>query len=165
MKTMNNQAKHGTWVIILSLIIGMILDIFPLPESWQSFRPSFTFLVLGYWVIALPHRIGLLWAFITGLALDALLGTTLGLHSFALAFVTFILQLNHQRLRLFPLWKQALTLILLSIIYFAIILWLARLTGKPESDSWYWMATITNGLLWPWLFILLRDIRRYFHVV
>lgn len=100
MKTMTNETKHGTWIIILSLIIGMVLDIFPLPESWQSFRPSFTFLVLAYWIIALPHRIGLLWAFITGLALDALLGTTLGLHSFALAILTFILQLNHQRLRL-----------------------------------------------------------------
>ena len=165
MKPIKNEAKHGTWMIILSLIVGMILDIFPLPESWLPFRPTFTFLVLAYWIMALPHRVGLLWAFITGVALDALLGTTLGLHCFALALLTFILQLNHQRIRLFPLWKQAMTMTFLSVIYLAVVLWLARLTGKPESNSLYWIAALTNGILWPWLFVLLRDIRRYFRVV
>ncbi|NVK20953.1 MAG: rod shape-determining protein MreD [Kangiellaceae bacterium] len=162
---MKTKSKHASWVIYLSLIIALILSIFPLPEAWQAYRPSWLLLVVSYWAIALSYRFGLLWAFVWGLMLDALLGTTLGLHSFALCVVVFIVHLNHKRIRLFPHWKQALTMGSLSVLYLAIVLWLSRLTGKPAPDWDYWFAALINAVLWPWLFILLRDLRRYFKVV
>jgi rod shape-determining protein MreD len=161
---MQNKKRRGTWVILLSLIIALILTVIPLPDSWQPFRPDWLFLVLAYWVVALPHRIGLLWAFIWGLIFDALLGSTLGLHSFSLCILVFILQLNYLRIRIYPIWKQALTMGGLSLLYLALVLWLSRITGSPESELTYWISAGINALLWPWLFILLRDIRRYFKV-
>ena len=161
---MQNNKARGTWVIILSLIIGLILTVIPLPESWQPYRPDWLFLVLSYWVVALPHRIGLLWAFIWGLIFDALLGSILGLHSFSFCILVFILQLNYLKIRIYPIWKQALTMGGLSLFYLALILWLSRITGSPESSWTYWISAAINAVLWPWLFILLRDIRRYFKV-
>lgn len=161
---MQNERKRGTWLIILSLLIALILTVIPLPESVQPFRPDWLFLVLAYWVVALPHRIGLLWAFIWGLIFDALLGSVLGLHSFGLCVLVFILKLNFQRIRIYPIWKQALTMGGLSLIYLALVLWLSRITGSPESTLLYWLSAVVNILLWPWLFILLRDLRRYFRV-
>lgn len=161
---MQAKGKRGTWVIILSLIIALILTVIPLPDSWQPFRPDWLFLVVSYWVVALPHRIGLLWAFLWGLIFDALIGTTLGLHSFSLCLLVFILQLNYLRIRIYPIWKQALTMGGLSLLYLALVLWLSRVTGSPESSLSYWLSATINALLWPWLFILLRDIRRYFKV-
>ncbi|AOE50516.1 rod shape-determining protein MreD [Kangiella sediminilitoris] len=162
---MQNDKKRGSWVIILSLLIALILSVIPLPDSWQPFRPDWLFLVLGYWVVALPHRIGLFWAFIWGLIYDALMGSTLGLHSFTLCVLVFILQLNFQRIRIYPIWKQALTMGFLSLPYLGLVLWLSRITGSPESSFTYWLSAGINTLLWPWLFILLRDIRRYFRVI
>ena len=69
---MQNKQKRGTWVIILTLLIALILSVIPLPESWLPYRPDWILLVFSYWVIALPHRIGLLWAFVWGLIFDAL---------------------------------------------------------------------------------------------
>ncbi|GAA4362943.1 rod shape-determining protein MreD [Kangiella marina] len=161
---MQNKQKRGSWVIILSLLIALILSVIPLPESWQPYRPDWVFLVFSYWVVALPHRIGLLWAFVWGLIFDGLLGSTLGLHSFTFCIVAFILQLSYLRIRLYPIWKQALTMGGLSLLYLALVLWLSRITGSPESSFDYWLSAGINALLWPWLFILLRDIRRYFKV-
>ncbi|GAA0200682.1 rod shape-determining protein MreD [Kangiella japonica] len=161
---MQAKGKRGTWVIILSFIIALILTVIPLPESWHPFRPDWLFLVMAYWVVALPHRIGLLWAFLWGLIFDALIGTTLGLHSFSLCLLVFVLQLNYLRIRIYPIWKQALTMGGLSLLYLALVLWLSRVTGSPESDLSYWLSAAINAILWPWLFILLRDIRRYFKV-
>lgn len=145
--------------------MALLLSIFPLPEAWQPFRPTWVFLVLSYWIIALPHRIGIMWAFIWGLLLDGLLGTSLGLHSFALCIAAFVLQLNYQRIRLYPYWKQALTLSVISFIYLLIIVWLSRLTGVKSDTDLFWVVALINGALWPWLFILLRDLRRYFKVM
>lgn len=164
MRNNMQKSKQGTWVIILSLLIALILAVIPLPESWQPFRPNWLFLVLMYWVVAIPHRVGLLWAFIWGVIFDALMGTPLGLHSFSFCVITFILQMNHKRIRIYPFWKQALTLGGLSLLYLALVLWLSRITGGSESTLSYWYSSAVNALLWPWLFILLRDIRRYFRV-
>ncbi|AKE52693.1 rod shape-determining protein MreD [Kangiella geojedonensis] len=161
---MQSKQKRGTWVIILTFIIALILTVIPLPESWSPYRPDWILLVFSYWVIALPHRIGLLWAFIWGLIFDALLGSTLGLHSFTLCVIAFILQLNYLRIRIYPIWKQALTMGGIALLYMALVLWLSRVTGSPESTWTYWISAAIDAVLWPWLFILLRDIRRYFKV-
>ncbi len=161
---MQNKQKRGTWVIILTFIIALILTVIPLPESWLPYRPDWIFLVFSYWVMALPHRIGLLWAFVWGLIVDALLGSTLGLHSFTLCVIAFILQLNYLRIRIYPIWKQALTMGGIALLYLALVLWLSRITGSPESTWTYWISAAIDAVLWPWLFILLRDIRRYFKV-
>lgn len=159
-----NRQSRGAWVIVLSLIIAMILTILPIPQAWQPFRPDWLFLVLSYWIMALPRKVGILWAFIWGVILDSLLGSTLGLHSFSFCLFAFIFQMNHQRIRIYPIWKQALFMGMLSVLYLALVLWLSRVAGSPESDLSYWISAGINVLLWPWLFILLRDIRRYFRV-
>ncbi len=159
---MSNNSR-GTWFILLTIAIALVMELFPLPDSWQVWRPTLLMLVLSYWVIELPERIGMLWALICGLLLDALLNTSMGLHGFALAVTSFIIVLLHKRIRLFPLWKQALTMAFISGIFIALTFWLGRLTGKSIS-SIAWQATITNAVLWPWLYITLKQLASYFKV-
>ena len=141
----------------------MVMTLFPLPEAWQQWRPSWVMLVLSYWVIMIPDRVGLLWALICGLLLDAILNTAMGLNGFALAITTFMLLLLYKRIRLFPLWKQALSIAFISGIFIAITFWLGRLTGK-SIESIAWQGMVINGVLWPWLFLLLNQVSRYFKV-
>lgn len=159
-----NKTSQGLWVIIVSLVISLVLSILPWPEVIEAFIPNWFFLVFVYWVIAVPHRVSLLWAFVWGLILDSLFGSLLGSHSFILCIITFIMQINYQKLRLQPLWQQALTIVVISFVYSLLNLWISRINGGSGVGWDYWLQPIANGLLWPWVFILLRDLRRYFKV-
>lgn len=155
--------RHGSWFIILTILLAMVMTLFPLPDSWQLWRPSWLLLVLSFWTLMLPERVGLLWALLCGLLLDAILNTSLGLHGFALAITTFLFQFFYKRIRLFPLWKQGLFMAFVSAIYITTTFWLARLTGKSIAD-FAWPAILINGILWPWLYVLLKQLSHYFKV-
>lgn len=160
---MVNSQNKGTWVILLGFVISFALTLLPFPESIAAYQPQWTFLGLCFWVIALPHRIGLLWAFICGLFLDSLVGVTLGINSFALIIIVFILKLQYKRLRLFPYWKQGLAIFALALLYVGIVFWLAKINGKPEFE-FAWKSALISGLFWPFWSLSLRNIRRYFNV-
>ena len=52
-------------VIYLSLLVALVLMILPLPDWAQMFRPNWMALVLIYWTMALPKRVGLWFALFT----------------------------------------------------------------------------------------------------
>ena len=62
----------------LSIIVALVLQIMPMPSIVEQYRPDWVFLVLGYWALALPERVNVGVAFIVGLVLDLLLGTSIG---------------------------------------------------------------------------------------
>ena len=77
-------------VIYLSLVVALVLMILPFPDWVQIYLPNWVALVLIYWSMALPKRVGLWFAFFTGIVLDTSQGTLLGQHSLALVIVIFI---------------------------------------------------------------------------
>ncbi len=77
---MNQAVRNNTWVVILTLTVALLLDILPMPSIIAPYWPKWVALVLLYWSLALPHRYGLITAWVTGLFVDALEGTLLGLH-------------------------------------------------------------------------------------
>src|SRR5690606_39287159 len=97
------QARNG-WVIWLSLALGLLLSVSPLPEFMQIGRPLWVALFLTYWVLALPHRVGMTTAWVLGLAQDVLLGTLVGQNALILTLITFLVLSLHQRRSRFPLW-------------------------------------------------------------
>ena len=76
-------------VIYLSLLVALVLMIIPLPDWAQLYRPNWMALTLIYWSMALPSRVGLWFAFFSGIVLDTSLGTILGQHTLALVVVVF----------------------------------------------------------------------------
>ena len=70
------HATRGGGIIIigLTILIALILMLIPLPEWAHSLRPEWLVLVLIYWTMALPHRVGIGTAFCCGLLLDVLRG-------------------------------------------------------------------------------------------
>lgn len=153
----------GTWLIIVSLVIALILTVIPLPELVTSWRPAWLMLVLSFWVIHFPNRVGLFWAFIFGLLMDVLHGTSMGVHSFSLAISTFMLQLLYKRLALFPLWKQSLSIGFISLTYIVIRFWLVAMTGKSVTVL-PWPSVLVNIAVWPMLYLFLRNLSHYFKV-
>ena len=92
------------------------------------------------------------------------MGVLLGVHAAALALVAYLVIKVHQRMRQFPLWQQALSVMMLIGLQQMIVLWVKGMSGQVTESWWYWITPVTSMLLWPWVFGLLRTIRRHFHV-
>lgn len=130
----------------------------------KSLRPEWTALILIYWCMALPQRVGVTVAWTVGLLQDVLQGFLLGSHALAFGIAAFLTLKLHQRIRVFPLWQQALSTLLLLLVIQLILLWVRGLSGHPDADWQYWLPALTGTALWPPLFLGLRAIRRRFQV-
>lgn len=157
---MMRRRIQGLGFIIMTLIIAMMLDLFPLPSVAVWFRPHFTVLVFLYWVLAFPFLINVGSAFLVGLLLDLLQGSMLGEHAFAMIVVAYIMILLHRFLRVYPLFQQALFICLVLLIYQLIVYVIQGVIGELPKTVFYWAPILTSTILWPWLFVLLRDWRR-----
>ncbi|MDH5353843.1 MAG: rod shape-determining protein MreD [Gammaproteobacteria bacterium] len=147
-------------VIYLSLVVGLILMILPLPDWVQAYRPNWVALTLIYWSMALPRKVGLWYAFFTGLLVDTLLGTLLGEHALALVIIMYVNMNLYLRIRVLSLSQQSVYIFSLLFIYQLIISWIEGVMGRSTPLSLYLGAPLISTLIWPWVFVILRDIRR-----
>ena len=161
---MTKHPRPGNAVIVGTFIVALILTIVPLPEAARPLRPEWVALVLIYWCLATPERVGVGVAWVVGLLVDTLTGTLLGQHALAFCIVAFLTLNLYRRIRLFPLWQQSVTVLILLAIYQALNLWVSGIVGRPVHTWKYWMPSIAGMLLWPLVFKLLRRIRRHFQV-
>ena len=156
--------RRGGLIILATLCVAMMLTILPLPAWAQPYRPQWVTLTLIYWVLAVPQRVSVGAGFVSGIALDVLTGTVLGQHALGLSVVAYTTVKLHQRVRVFPLWQQSLIVLILLTSEHLIALWVIGATGRQPPGLIYWVIPPVGALLWPWLFILLRDLRRRFRV-
>lgn len=155
---------HGGKIILITFIIALLLTIMPLPDWLRYARPDWVGLVLIYWCLAVPDRVGVNTGWLTGLLVDLLTGTLLGQHALSLTVVAWLTLKFHQRMRLFPVWQQAVTVMVLLIVHQLLALWISRIIGHPSAPWYVWMPAITGMLIWPLVFTALRGLRRGFRV-
>ena len=148
------RKRHS--VIVSSLIIALVLQIVPLPIQVDLYRPDWVLVVLSYWCMALPHRVNVGIAFVTGIAVDILVGTTLGIHSLGLSICVYILAANYQRLRNYSVWQQAIVIGLLSSLYHLLTFWVQHLL----TDIYFQVDYLWPVLTSMWMKISMR-IRRH----
>ena len=159
------EKSNGVWVIVLSFFLAYLLAIVPFPEWAMNYRPEWVPMVLIYWVMALPYRVGIGSAWCAGLILDILEGSVLGLNAIGLVIVAYVTSSIHLRFRMFSSIQQSgLVLVLIGINLF-LSHWLEVIAGyTTASDMMFIMGALTSAVLWPALFQLLRQIRRGFEV-
>ena len=159
------QRAHSIWVIFLSFFIAYLLAIVPFPEWAMNYRPEWVPMILIYWVMALPYRVGIGSAWVAGMVLDVLEGSTLGLNALGLVIIAYVTLNLHQRLRMFSALQQAGLVLALVGINLVLDHWLQIVTGQTVTSSlMFLMAALTSAIIWPSLFQLLRHIRRSFDV-
>ncbi len=159
------QRAHATWLIFLSFFIAYLLAIVPFPDWAMNYRPEWVPMVLIYWVMALPYRVGIGSAWVTGITLDVLEGSVLGLNALGLVIIAYVTLSLHQRMRMFSSLQQAGLLLALLGINLVLSHWLQIVTGQTvASGLMFLMAALTSAIIWPSLFQLMRHIRRSFDV-
>lgn len=160
----NKPAYHGGIIILISFAAAFILTMVPMPDTILLYRPEWVTLILIYWCIALPHRSGVFTGWFVGFLLDVQSGSLLGQHALALSVVAYLSYKLHIRIRLYPIIQQSLIVLLLVALSQILILWIRGIAGNAPGDWSYWIPSITSMLIWPWLFYLMRAIRRLYGV-
>lgn len=155
---------RGGGIIVLSFVVALMLTVMPLPYWADIVRPAWAAMVLIYWCLALPERVGVGVGWTTGLLLDVLQGTLLGQYALALAIVAYLTLKLHRRVRVFPLWQQAVTVLMLVVLEQLLVLWIKGITGQSPNVWLYLLPAATSTLLWPWVFVIMRNLRRHFRV-
>ena len=161
---MTVSRRAGAWAVTISFVAALMLTALPMPAWAALWRPAWVALVLIYWCMAVPGRVGVLSGWVLGLFLDVMSGSLLGQHALGLALVAFVTHKTHRRVRVLPLWQQGISVFGLVFVYQVIVLWINGIRGMPVLASAYWAAPLTSTILWPWIFVVLRDVRRKYHV-
>ena len=95
--------ERNAWLFPVSVLVALLLGLLPLPAWLQPFRPYWLALVIAYWLIEAPERVGLGIAFAAGLAADLAFGGLLGEQALRLTVLAFIVQRFRSQLRFFPI--------------------------------------------------------------
>lgn len=145
--------------MLITLAVAMLLTIIPLPAVVQMLRPYWVALVLIFWCLETQGLVRLGGAFLAGLALDLLTGSLLGMHALGLVILVYLVMRFRARLRFFPPWQQALSVLALLLNDRIILLWIVSLRGDPLPSASFWLAPVVSTLVWPWVFLLLDRYR------
>ncbi len=154
---MNNH--YGSGRIILTIFLAMCLRIAPLPDTLAAYNPDWVLLVLIYWSLALPERVGIFHAWGFGLLTDILTGRLLGQYALAYSLVIYICLKLHKRLRQFPLLQQGLFIFFCLLLSQLLLFFIKNLQHPAQLQSVFWQPVVTGTLSWPLVHTLLRFVR------
>jgi rod shape-determining protein MreD len=133
--------------ILLSLLAGLGLNLIPLGRN--PAMPDFLALVLVFWNVHQPLRVGVGAAFVFGLAMDVHEGALLGQHALAYTLLSYSAIAIHRRLLWFTLPSQALQILPLFVAAHAVSV-VVRLIAGGLFPGWeLLLAPFIEALLWP----------------
>ncbi|MBA1271919.1 rod shape-determining protein MreD [Stutzerimonas azotifigens] len=161
---MISSRRNNGWLVWLTFALGLLLSVAPMPEFMNIGRPLWLAMFVTYWVLYLPHRVGMTTAWILGLGQDVLYGSLLGQHALVLTLVAGMVLALNQRLRIYPMWQQVLILLVVFGLAQLVQLWLNTLGGSRPPTLTFLLPALVSALLWPWIFVALRGLRLRFQV-
>lgn len=96
--------------------------------------------------------------------MDLIQGSALGVHALAYSLICYLVSYKHQLLRNMALWQQSLVIAGLSVVMNFTIFWAEFLSSLVLFHPEIFWNCLINAILWPWMFLLLRKVRRQFLV-
>lgn len=140
--------------IFLSLVVAFLLNMLPW-GTWIGV-PDFVALVLVFWSIHQPRRVGIGIAFFMGILMDVHDATLLGENALSYTLLSYFAIMIHRRVLWFPIGIQALhvlPLLLLMQIVQVVVRWIV----SQQLPGWfYFTESLVTTMLWPavsWLLL------------
>jgi len=159
-----NNKIGGLVIIWFTIFAGMVLVLVPMPQFFPVelgfLRPDWVAMILVYWIIALPHRVGIPMAWLAGIAVDVLLGSPIGQHALSYVLIAYVAGSLYQRVRMFSVWQQAAILFALLGLNQLVGFWIESVVGLTGWRFWYLLPAVSGSFLWPSVFLILRYLRR-----
>ncbi|MBC7547698.1 MAG: rod shape-determining protein MreD [Polaromonas sp.] len=139
--------------IWVSLVFALLLDMLPLGRvPWM---PDFLALVLVFWNVHQPLRVGIGVAFLFGLGMDVHQSALLGQHALSYTTLSFLAAMIHRRLLWFTVPSQAVQVLPLFALAHGVELVIRLLAGGTFPGWLMLLAPLAESLLWPVVSILL----------
>ncbi len=136
-----------------SLVVALLVNMLPLgPQPWM---PDLLALVLVFWSVHQPLRIGIATAFLFGLVMDVHQTALLGQHALAYTALSYFAIMVHRRLLWFTVPSQALQVLPLFGSAHAIELAIRLLAGGSFPGWSMVLAPMIESALWPLATIVL----------
>jgi rod shape-determining protein MreD len=140
--------------IALSLLVAIALEMMPLGRHPAS--PDLLAVVVVFWNVHQPRRVGVGLAFAFGLVIDVHEGAVLGQHALAYTLLSYFAITIHRRLLWFSLIEQALQILPLFFAAHLVAL-VARMLAGGMFPGWLLLlAPLFEAMLWPlvvWLLL------------
>jgi rod shape-determining protein MreD len=130
-----------------SLLAALLLCM--LPVGRIAWMPDLVALVLMFWSIHQPHRIGMSSAFFMGLLVDVHQSAMLGQHALAYTLLSFMALIVHRRLVWYSVFSQALQILPMFAIAHALELLVRTMAGGVFPGYAITLAPIIEAALWP----------------
>ncbi|MBC7436612.1 MAG: rod shape-determining protein MreD [Bdellovibrionales bacterium] len=139
--------------IWFSLLAALMLNMLPLGRvPWM---PDFLALVLVFWSVHQPQRVGIGASFVFGLFMDVHQAALLGQHAWSYTALSFFAITIHRRLLWFTVPSQALQVLPLFAAAHAIELAIRMLSGGVFPGWPLFLAPVIESVLWPLVSVLL----------
>ncbi|MFC7367552.1 MULTISPECIES: rod shape-determining protein MreD [Vreelandella] len=147
-------------LVWVSLVLALCLQVMPLADGWQVYRPEWIGLMLIYWCMRTPDKVGVFHGFIIGILMDLIEGTALGQHALIFSLLAFMCALVYPRFRAYSLVQQSvLVLVLLGLVQL-IEQWVRTLTGDFSIHLSFLIPSLISAVLWPWWSTMLKALER-----
>lgn len=141
------------WFIAFTLLAALLIDMVPMGR--QPAMPDVLAVVLVFWGVHQPRRVGVLWAFAFGLLIDVHDGAVLGQHALAYSALSFGAISLHRRLAWFSLTGQAVQILPLFMAAHALTLIVRMAVGGMWPGWSLLLAPVFEAALWPVASVLL----------
>jgi len=130
-----------------SLLVAMVIDMLPLGRT--GWMPDVLALVIVFWGVHQPARIGIGAAFVFGLCMDVQQSALLGQHALSYITLSYFAITIHRRLLWYPVLSQAVQLLPLFALSQLIELGI-RMAGGGLFPGWTMaLAPVLQSVLWP----------------
>ncbi len=142
------------WFVTLTLLLALFANLMPLGRLPGV--PDWVALVLTFWCIHQPLRVGMGSGFILGLAMDVVDASIMGQHALAYVLLTFVAGGLSRRILWFPLWQQAAH-VLMMLLGVQIVMTATRMLGGAEFPGvlWFLSSFVATALWHPLTYLLL----------
>jgi rod shape-determining protein MreD len=142
--------------IVATLLGALLLNLLPWSGWWLAMRPDFVALVLLFWCIEEPRKIGFTSAWLFGLMMDVADASLLGQHALAYSILAYAGIVLHRRVQRFAVTPQVLHVIPLLLLNDVIVLAIRMLAGSDFPGYAYFAGSVIGAALWPALAVVLK---------
>ena len=133
----------------LSFFLAFMLNMLPLTGWVLMIRPDFVAVIVLYWSIQHPRKVGFTPIFLIGLAMDVTDGSLFGQHALAYCVLMAAGVAGHRRVSLFGIQGQMLHVLGMLLVAQVIVLAVALVAGNAFPGWWYFLPSLSGCLIWP----------------
>jgi rod shape-determining protein MreD len=144
-----SQSRFSWLAVFLSFSFAAVMEVIVLPDTIRFLRPEWLVLILIYWLIRHPEKIGIVTGIFIGLLLDVMSGSYLGVHILSMSIVCYLVLTMHKRLKMFPVAQQSLVIFFIVSIQLMVVYTIRATLGSSESSMSYLWVALSSALLWP----------------